>query len=522
MPLHNGNLHNWFKPFTVPEKPQKKRPLSEDTYDRRAVKRSPLSSPKENLRPHERHEDVPHTSTTTDTAPPTTLVSSSSQKVAPANSQDAEPDRRPPVPAAEDAISGEESYIVTAAPAQDDAKSRTLTFSSSQSVLIGSQRTVKNGEIIIRNSDDESCSDSSLEDMDFLLRRNPSREASLAPDLRLSDMSSKTKSVDRKTMQKVRNLPRTRKPAFPPPSTLPVMPRAYKYSLESLARQRKQREVSDEVLARATSTLQSYDERKTGKSQSLENEGASKRDLINKVMKDQGDDEGSSRLKTAIQRTEALQYGKAWSFFDKQPSTPLLERSDFPALADERLQPLLAKNTSRQQAFVSGCVGEYAMKASLPEEMLLWIMDEICLEQRDDLRYSYTDTLRSASDQYSKVLNPERIDTLFQNLGATAEALNFEQPVSPRPVLSESLEHANRPGLIAMLDFFGSVASNLATDCRSHLLFILCRLALDHSVIKDCHAINAIGRLFSDLIDSVSDRDPDYEVRQEPYLLNTS
>jgi hypothetical protein len=371
----------------------------------------------------------------------------------------------------------------------------------------------KNGEVMIRNSEDESCSDSSLEDMDHLLRRKPSREASLAPDLRLSDTSSEKKSVDDKTVQKVRNLPRTRKPAFPPPSTLPVMPRAYKYSLESLARQRKQHEVSDEVLARATSTLQSYDKRKAGKSQLLENEGTSEGDLINRFMKDQGDDDDASRLKTAIQRTEALQHGKSWSFFDKQPSAPSIERKDFPTLAEERLQPLLAKHTSRQQAFVSGYIGEYALKASLPEEILLWIMDEICLEPRDDLRYSYTDTLRSASDQLSRLLDPERMDTLFRNLGATAEALDFEQPVSPRPVLSESLKHASRPGLIAMLDLFGSVASNLATGCRNRLLFILCRLALDHSVVGDCHAINAIGRLFSDLIDSVPDGDPDHEVR---------
>ncbi|KAL2042650.1 hypothetical protein N7G274_004409 [Stereocaulon virgatum] len=513
MPLHNGNLHNWFKPFTVPEEPQKKRPLSEDTYDQRAVKRLPLSSPKENQRPHEGHEDVLQTGNTTIAASPTTQASSSSQKLGPANSQDAEPDKEPPVSAAEDAISGEESYIVTAALIQDDAKSRDLTFSSSQSVLTNSQRMMKNGEVMIRNSDDESCSDSSLEDMDHLLRRKSSREASLAPDLRLSDMSSEKKSVDGKIVQKLRDLPRKRKPAFPPPSTLPVMPRAYKYSLESLARQRKQHEVSDEVLARASSTLQSYDERKADKSQSLENEGTSGGDLVNKLMKDQGDDDDASRLRTAIQRTEALQQGKSWSFFDKQPSAPLIERKDFPALAEERLQPLLAKTTLRQQTFVSGYVGEYAMKASLPEDILLWIMDEICLEPRDDLRYSYTNTLRSASDQLSKLLDPERIATLFRNLGATAEALNSEQPVSPRPVLSENLEHASPPGLIAMLDLFGSVASDLAIDCRNRLLSILCRLALDHSVIKDCHAIGAIGHLFSDLIDSIRDEDPDHELQ---------
>ena len=501
MPLHNGNLHNWFKPFSVPENPKKKRPLSGDNHEeQRPVKRSPLNSPKEN------------------SGQGSSQPTHSCQQPPPASSQQAELDQTPLILASDRTIVQTEPHLVTTIPTQDDTKSRTLTIPSSQSVLTSSQRIMKNGEVMIRNSDNESCSDSSLEDMDDLLCRKPSRETSPPPEPQLPDMSSKKKPVDGKAKRKMRKSARAEKPASPHPSTLPIMPRAYKYSLESLAKQRKQHAASDEGLARATSMLQSYDERKADKGQPSENKGTSEVALINRVMKDHGEDDDASRLKTAIQRTEALQHGKSWPFFDNHSHTPLLEETDFPAVEDERLQPLLTKTTSREQAFVSGYVGEYAMKASLPEEILLWIMDEICLESRDDLRYSYTDVLRGASNQLSSLLNPERIDALFRKLGATAEGLNLEQPVTPRPVLSQSIEHISRPGLLSILDLLGSMVSTLATDCRIRLFCTLCRLALDHSIVRDWHAINAIGQVFSYLVDSIPEGDADHEVSHEAKL----
>ena len=519
MPLHNGNLHNWFKPFSVPETPKKKRPLSGNNHEeQQPVKRSPLNSPKENQSLEDKNETASQANRLTKSRQASSQPTHSSQQPPPASSQQAEPDQTPLILASDRTIVQTEPHLVTTTPTQYDTKSRTLTIPSWQNVLTSSQRIVKNGEVMIRNSDNESFSDSSLEDMDDLLRRKPSREASPPPEPQFPDMSSKKKSVDGKAKRKMRKSARAEKPASPHPSTLPVMPRAYKYSLESLAKQRKQHEASDEGLARATSMLQSYDERKADKGQPSENKGTSEVDLINRVIKDHGEDDDASRLKTAIQRTEALQHGKSWSFFDNHSDAPLLEETDFPAVEDERLQPFLTKTTSREQAFVSGYIGEYAMKVSLPEEILLWIMDEICLESRDDLRYSYTDVLRDASNQLSSLLNPERIDALFRKLGATAEGLNSEQPVTPRPVLSQSIEHISRPGLLSILDLLGSTASTLATDCRIRLFCTLCRLALDHSIVRDWHAINAIGQLFSCLIDSIPEGDADHEVGHEAKL----
>lgn len=518
MPLHNGNLHNWFKPFSVPKNPKKKRQLSGNNHEeQRPVKRSPLNSPKENQSSEDKNETASQANRSTNSGQGSSQPTRSSQQPPPVSSRQANPDQTSLILALDRTIVQTEPHLVTSTPTQDDTKSRILTIPSSQSVLTSSQRMVKNGEVMIRNSDDESFSDSSLEDMDDLLRRKPSREASPPPESQLPDVSSK-KSVDGKAKRKMRKSARTEKPASPPPSTLPVMPRVYKYSLESLAKQKKQHEASEVGLARATSMLQSYNERKADRGQSSENKGTSEVDLINRFMKDHGENPDASRLKTAIQRTEALQHGKSWSFFDNHSDTPLLEETDFPAVEDERLQPLLTKTTSREQAFVSGYVGEYAMKASLPEEILLWIMDEICLESRDDLRYSYTDVLRDASNQLSSLLNPERIDALFRKLGATAEGLNSEQPVTPRPVLSQSIEHISRPGLLSILDLLGSTASTLATDCRIRLFCILCRLALDHSIARDWHAINAIGQLFSYLIDSIPEGDADHEVSHEAKL----
>ena len=511
MPRPNGNLYNYFKPFSVPDKLQKKRPLSAITHQEQpAVKRSPLNSPKDEQQLGYQGEAASQTKDSVVDALGSSRIDHTCQQESLMISQDAERDQAPPTPTLDNTTARGESHIDNTTPMQYDITSRTLAVTGPQTIFSSSQRVVKNGEVMIRNSDDESFSDSSLEDIDDLLRRKCSRESSPSPEPRFPQPTSENKSnddVDSNAKRKTRKSARTEKQAAPLTSTLPVIPKTYKYSLASLVKQRKQHEASNEGLARATSMLQSYDERKASggdMGRLLQNKGTFEDDLINIVMKDDEDEDDAGRLKTAIQRTEALQQSKSWSFFDNRPDAALVKRANFPAVEDERLRPFLTQAASRQQAFVSGYVGEYSTKTSLPEEIILWILDEVCLESRDDLRYSYTNTLVGAAAQISSLLTPKRIDTLFRKLGATVEALSIEQPVVPRSVLSQSIEYTSRPGLLSILDLLGSLASDLAAECRMHVSCTLCRLALDYSIIKDYNAMNAIGRLLSSLMGSIA------------------
>lgn len=417
----------------------------------------------------------------------------------------------PSVPATEYTITSEAQPYTRTIHSQDTTLPRKDVVPASQTVLTSSQRIVRYGETMIRNSDDES--DDSLEDLDnlFGVVRHTNESSSR------SDAQSpySNEEVGMKTRHKAANSTRTDEPT----ATLSLIPKTYKYSLEALGKQRKQDEAARKDIARAQLLFESLEQRTASAS-------VQKRvfdtDLIDSVMKDHGDEDDIGRLRTALHRTEALEHGKSWSFFDDGAREPLFELADFPAVKDKRLQRLFGQHLPRQQAFLSGFAGEYAVKAGLPEEIILWIMDAVCLESRDDLRYSYISTLSDATRHFTPLLTPEYIDKLFRRLGATAAAVDIETTVKPHVILSQNVEIINRPSLLSVLILLGSVAGELAATSRIHLLNLLCRLALDHSLAQDCHAISALEEAFSNLVASIPEETVKYEVYNSMQLLGMS
>ena len=379
--------------------------------------------------------------------------------------------------------------------------------------VMSSERVVKNGEVVIRNSDDGSASDSSLDDLNDLLllqgRKSPGEPSypkSQSPALLLN------RNVENKRRKSTRRRTKSDKVAAPLNSALPVQPKKYKFDLDSLARHRKREEASVEDITRANAMLKSFEQREASAIGAAPSKGPVDATFIDVFMKENGDENDISRLKAAIQRTEAFYHAKSWSFFDEQAEQPLYEQSKFPIIKDDRFGRMLGKTSSRQQAFLSGYIGELTMKENLPDDILLWIMDAISLEPRDDLRYSYIATLTDASKQLASVLSPERIDMLFRRLGATAAALDFERPVVPHASLSQGVKAVSRPSLLSILGLFQNLASDLGAESRIHLICTLCRLALDDSLTNNCHTIIAIEDAFTNLVESIPGQNLDHEV----------
>ena len=386
---------------------------------------------------------------------------------------------------------------------------------------MSSQRVVKNGEIVIRNSD-ESDSESSLESLDELLLfegQNSQREPACPTPQLLSSSPNRNPQDGRRMSTRRRTKAGT--VAVPVHSDPAVQAKKYKFDLESLVKHKKQEEASMELFTRASTMLRSLEQRKVSAHGATGTVGAASTTrpfdatFIDVVMKEHGDEDELNRLKAAIRRTEALNHDKLWSFFDEEGREALFEQSEFPRSEDDRLERMLRKSSSRQQAFLSGYVREYATKERLPEEMTLWIMEAICLESRDDLRCSYTATLADALKDLSSTLSPERINRLFRGIGATVEALDIEGPVNPYPAISQNIEAVSRPNLLSLLDLFRNIASKLGAEARMHVICIICRLVLDHSVANNCHVFSAIEDTLASLVESIPQQDLDAEVREQ-------
>lgn len=507
----NASILNYFKAFTQPPRINK-RSLPEDNLEEpKPIRRSRSTTPKERQQNGSGNREREHLGQGLEGTSSKVVPRSSSRQ--PSSPQHNEPmDNATPVQ-----VFREETSCIPPTHFLNNPMSRDAEVLGSQGTsLMSSQRVVKNGEVVIRNSDGESDSDTTLEDLNDLLLlggRNPRGEPSLA-EAQSSALPVNGNAEDGRRLSSRRRT-KTDKVAAPLHSALPVQPKKYRFDLESLAKHRKQEDASNQDFVRANTMLRSFEQQEASASGDV---GAAPKmglvdaTFIDIVMKEHGNDDEISRLKAAIQRTEALHQGKSWSFFNEQAVEPLFEQSDFPMVEDDRLERVLGKTSSRQQAFLSGYVGELAMKENLPEEILLWIMDAICLESRDDLRYSYTATLRDASKQLASVLSPERIDMLFRKIGATAAALDIEGPVLPRPALSRSTEAVNRPSLLSILEMFHHSASDLGAESRIHLTCTLCRLALDHSIANSCRITSAIEDAFASLVESIPEQDLDHEV----------
>ncbi|KAK4692338.1 hypothetical protein P7C71_g4843, partial [Lecanoromycetidae sp. Uapishka_2] len=400
----NMLIPSYFQPSAKTS--QNKRPLPEDTSEHLPAKRkSPGGSPQPSESTDEHESAEP-----SETPRGRLLHSLSRQQSVRATDKPVKPEPNSPTPKKDDEIALATSATSIPIHPFSDAASKSPIIPSSQSLASSSQRIVKNGEVRIRDSDEESGSDTSLEDLDELLAlfkpsRGPARTQ--APEVPLPKEADDVHGSNSK--RKRRGRPAATNNDSPLSSARSAIPKTYKISLDSLAKQKKQYDASNAGVAQAKSALSLYDQRKTAtgeKEPLLGDKGALEADLINVVMKDCGDEDDIGRLKTAIHRTEALQQGKSWSFFEDDPTQAPAQRDDFPGIGTEhRLTTMLNETSFRQQAFLSGYIEEYAKLEGLPDEILLWLMNTVCLESRDDLRHSYTAAL-SAADNLDSLLSP--------------------------------------------------------------------------------------------------------------------
>ena len=502
----NSSILNYFRPFIQPPRPNK-RSLPEDNVEEpRAIRRSRSTEAKQ-------RRDQEEGSVGQDLDETSSRVASRASSKYPRGAEDKESiaNARPAA-----AVKCEASYLLTT-PLNHDSVGSSLDVSDSQVIrLTSSQRVVKNGVVVIRNSDDEFDSDSSLEDLtDLLLPGGQASRVQSSNSESLPSKSPSNKDSEDGCRKSTRRRIQPDKVAAPLRSDLPLPIKKYKFDLDSLARHRIQEEASIEDITRANAMLGSCGQQQASANRnggSTPTKSPFDATFIDTAMNRYGDEDGIGRLKAAIQRTEALDHGKSWSFFEERGKGPLFEQSDFPIMENDHFGQAFEKTSSRQQAFLSGYVGELATKGKLPEEILLWIMDAICLESRDDLRYSYMTTLTDASKHLASILSPERIIMLFRKLGATSAAVSIEESVIPNAALSPGTEAVNRPTLSSILGLFQHTASNLSTESRRHLICTLCRLALDHSVAKSCHIISAIEDAFAGLIEAIPEQDIDHEV----------
>lgn len=355
---------------------------------------------------------------------------------------------------------------------------------------------MKDGVPLVRTSDsEEGDSDSELEDLSTILNK---KRRVRAPPADSKPAMPKTSRVEAGSAYDLRSHFR-RKPRREFKSIIPAQQK-YKTSLSDLVADQKKGLDSEARVLEAQRKAEA-----AGKA--AEESKESNRLTIEGLSAALGDAESVQRTFDALQRTEALETNKVWHFFDAN-SAEIATRSkpEFPAqsLPGEGWQTRLLDSSTRDATFISGIMKSRVYREALPDEIVLWMIDEVCHNRKEDLTDAYLGVLESSTPQLRKLLDRQAVSSLFRKLGARRDAVAIEgeiheiEPVEVQPNdPKKPLPHGSR----RLLEFLTRAAPFLESGTVEYSLEVLIRLNFDDSVRQDgdvqIQCQEAIAAMFS-------------------------
>ncbi|KAH8601262.1 hypothetical protein B0O99DRAFT_252715 [Bisporella sp. PMI_857] len=383
----------------------------------------------------------------------------------------------PPPPSSNEALT---SAIKRPTPNHFSPPPAKRTSAGSSSPLEGSTIIVAVPDIpgrIVRGSDDEDGeSDSSLEDLSVLLQtQRPDGASNLNPSLKVASTPAPSKST-RASNSKFHTSP------------LAVLPK-YKFDMKSLATNTKK----DDAIEASSKRFKAIDDFKPLKDITNRSTLSRHTNLLESVVAET-DGAELHKVTRAIKRTEATLPEFRFYFFETQPKSPKSEKHPFPnkaispAWRDELKDPLI-----RYQTFVSGFAEDMVgMGKALPDEIFLWMLNEICIESDDVLRTSYCNVLRQSHDQIKRLVVPETVRNMFSELRAQSSSIDLDQKVRTVPELPTPYPKLEWANLRTAVRLFGIISKTLQQDARTHIVCMLLRMSLDRAAFDNIDVFDMV------------------------------
>ncbi|OJD35318.1 uncharacterized protein BKCO1_18000131 [Diplodia corticola] len=475
----NGNITSFFKPFA---EPSNHRALSEERRDRGPSfpSLSVLDSSKRSRLPSSDHvKDRPASPSapSRDILSPTppseikpTHASRSSQSLPVASS--------PP-----DGEGATSRWVGGAEPSSSFISScSSLPAPQPSQSSTASKRIVKDGLMIVRTSDSEEDSDSGsdLEDLSTIL--NKKRRAQAPP----GESRPAMKVKEAKATPAKYGLRSYFKP--PPPKrefrSIIAPRKEYRINLSDLVAA-KQRGLNAE--ARVLEAQRKAEEAERAENECKESSRLTREGLSTAL----GDDEDAQRTLDALERTEALETSQVWQFFmanGHQKAARTTPKFPAQSLSKEGWHRILIEPSTRNAVFISGIVKNRVYEEALPDEVMLWMIEELCQNRKEELTSAYLDVLDASAPQLRKLLDKQTISSLFAKLGARKEAITMEseQPaILPAEVSAHDPRISLHNGIRPLLELLRRAAPNIQSEAVQYVLAVLIRLSFDDSVRQD-------------------------------------
>lgn len=330
------------------------------------------------------------------------------------------------------------------------------------------------GGLIVEESDDDYESESSFADINDLLQRQSAAKHS-NPVANGSESSRNTR---------VRN--KGKGTSFNTPPSKPK----YKFTMEALIKQAEIHKAAEESALSMKALLED-----TAKQNPQDSSPDAARDkmLESVVAGREGTD--VDKILRAVKRTEAIRSEKRWYSFDIVKNDIRADRQ-FPRNANmEGWKGKLADPRAREQIILSGFARDMVgLGDTLPNEALSWMLGEICLEHRDDLREAYSKILAASTQQLRDLISAATIMNLFKRLGSTEAAVKIDEKVKPLSTDHSPYEGHDWTPLRAVITFVGQISEYLSLETCLYILSLLLRLCVDGVFVENIGLLTALQR----------------------------
>jgi hypothetical protein len=217
------------------------------------------------------------------------------------------------------------------------------------------------------------------------------------------------------------------------------------------------------------------------------------------------DSDGMSRLMSAVERTEALNIDRSWSFFGPGSLQPPAVKP-IQIVPDvqwsNRWQESLQDDECRNRTFLSGYMNEAWSNGQLPNEFIQWTFESIVQEPKDELRRSYVQAFRHVKSEWVRSqVDPATIGRMFLSIGASQKSVSCDDLIEPAAYISRSHEAPDYRHLLSVVEMFMVMAPYLETSAHQKLLAIMARLSLDAHVMADARVSVAVEDGLAELIE---------------------
>jgi hypothetical protein len=291
-----------------------------------------------------------------------------------------------------------------------------------------------------------------------------------------------------------------RKRVFVQPS--PSKPK-YKFDMKTLIEQAEKHKATE---ASALSMKALLEDAADNDSQDNSPEAARDSILQSVLAEKEKDGADPGKFLLAVKRTEAIQTEKVWYFFDSVRDNRHTARPLPASTVTNGWRAMLADPQSRERFLLSGFVRDMvALGDTLDDDLLRWMLDEICFEHRDDLREAYCKILTATDEQVGQIMSNEVIASLFQKMGAKKAAVDINGEVKLVPKDQSPYKGHDWTTLRAVIAFIGRISKHLSVNTPSYIMCVLTRLCIDSVVVEDIGLLAAVQKTMEQICSNIED-----------------